>query len=173
MWIALPCQTTLHVPLAYSAGATGTIICQSNIFGDRWLVSWDGWENGHNDNSVCLTASQSFPYNSGWWVLDSQFRLIEDDSITSVPLSNGTVIIKASWSNCWKSQHRSGRYAKYYTFSLPSKTVVQIDLESRADTYLYLLSGKGENGTIVTYNDDRAEDLNSSIMRELPQVITR
>jgi len=53
------------------------------------------------------------------------------------------------------AEHRAGSYAHYYTFTVSSTTEVQIDLQSSAfDTYLFLLSGSGTQGTVVESNDD-------------------
>ena len=45
-------------------------------------------------------------------------------------------------------------YARYYGFSLEQESEVTIDLESSADTYLYLRSGDARSGTVLHYNDD-------------------
>lgn len=76
--------------------------------------------------------------------------------------------VSGSWESSCTSTHRSGRYAKYYTFSLSSSQEVTIDLQSSIDTYLYLLNGSGQNGSIITYNDDSNGTLNSQIIRTLP-----
>lgn len=45
-------------------------------------------------------------------------------------------------------------YARYYAFSLNARSSTTITLQSAADTYLYLLSGSGRNGTVLRRNDD-------------------
>lgn len=73
------------------------------------------------------------------------------------------------WTSECTSRHRSGRYAKYYTFTLAARTRVRIDLRSpTADTYLYLLRGNGSQGSVVTSDDDGGEGFNSLIVRTLP-----
>jgi pimeloyl-ACP methyl ester carboxylesterase len=63
--------------------------------------------------------------------------------------------------------HRSGAYARYYTFSLAATTTVTIDLRSAAfDTYLFLLSGSGSSGSVVASNDDHS-GTNSRISQNL------
>ena len=44
---------------------------------------------------------------------------------------------------------------------------MQIDLQSSTDTYLYLLSGSGMNGSVITSDDDGGTGLNSRITRSL------
>jgi pimeloyl-ACP methyl ester carboxylesterase len=57
-------------------------------------------------------------------------------------------------SSC-NSAHASGRYAKYFTFTVGSSTAVTIDMSSSSfDTYLYLLSGSGSGGSVLASNDD-------------------
>jgi PKD repeat protein/pimeloyl-ACP methyl ester carboxylesterase len=77
-----------------------------------------------------------------------------------------------SWSSDCTSKHRAGRYAYayYYTFTLTSDTIVQIDLKSEGntvDTYLYLLSGTGTGGSVITSDDDAGEGTNSRISKKL------
>lgn len=45
-------------------------------------------------------------------------------------------------------------YARYYTFSLSAPSSVTITLNSSSDPYLYLLSGSGKNGAVLSKNDD-------------------
>jgi pre-peptidase len=65
------------------------------------------------------------------------------------------------WSSDCAARHRSGHYAKYYTFTLTTASQVQIDLRSGEDTYLYLLSGSGVDGSIVAQDDDGGDGNNS------------
>ena len=43
------------------------------------------------------------------------------------------------------SVHRSGRYARYYTFTVSDAVSFQADLGSPTDAYLYLLAGSGSS----------------------------
>ena len=52
----------------------------------------------------------------------------------------------ASWTGDCASTHRSGRYARFYSFTLNQQTEVQISLTSSQDTYLYLLRGRTPTG---------------------------
>ena len=73
-----------------------------------------------------------------------------------------------SWSSACDSTHRTGRYARFYTFSVSETSDVRIDLTSSVDTYLFLLSGSGKNGTVLADNDDiSGSNRNSRIEREL------
>ena len=73
---------------------------------------------------------------------------------TSIGTPNGTLSRNGSWSTDCASTHRTGRYARFYTFSLSQQTDVQIDLTSATDTYLFLLQGAGSGGAIITRDDD-------------------
>jgi hypothetical protein len=71
--------------------------------------------------------------------------------ISSISLNQS---VNGSWTSDCESINRPGAYAKYFTFSLSSAAEVQIDLESSVDTYLYLLSGSGMGGSVITSDDD-------------------
>ena len=73
-----------------------------------------------------------------------------------------------SWTGACGSTHRDGRYARFYAFTLDTQTAVQIDLTSSEDTYLYLLSGSGSDGTVIAENDDATgQGTNSRITETL------
>ena len=82
-------------------------------------------------------------------------------------ISRRSAII-GSWDSDCNSASNSGSYARYYTFSLSARSnVITITLESDdADTYLYLLEGKGRNGEILHSNDDY-DNTNSQITTAL------
>ena len=61
---------------------------------------------------------------------------------------------------------RSGRYAKYYSFTLAQESEVSIRLDSGADPYLYLRAGEARSGTSVTENDDHEGDRTVSQISE-------
>lgn len=76
--------------------------------------------------------------------------------------------VSDSWVPSCASTHRVGSYAKFFTFTLLSSQDVTIDLESTTvDTYVYLLSGSGQNGAILDQDDDSGTDTNSKITRTL------
>ena len=72
-----------------------------------------------------------------------------------------------SWDTDCDSEHRSNRYAKYFTFTLETSREVSIDLESSVDTYLFLLEGADQTGTVLEEDDDSGKGANSKIVRFL------
>jgi hypothetical protein len=79
--------------------------------------------------------------------------------------ANGTVT--GSWTSACTSTHRSGRYARYYIFTVSEPMAFQADLISSTDPYLYLLAGSGSNGTVITSDDDSGDGNASRIVRTL------
>ena len=68
------------------------------------------------------------------------------------------------WTGECTSDHRPGRYAKYYTFSGSAGQEVVIDLTSSEDTYLYLID---PSGNVEAQDDDGGAGTNSRIARVL------
>ena len=70
-----------------------------------------------------------------------------------------------------QSRERSGRYARYYTFTLAQQSAVTIELTSDdVDTYLYLREGEVRSGDAEHENDDIESggvNLNSRIIETL------
>ena len=62
-----------------------------------------------------------------------------------------------------RSSHTNTYYAKHYTFTLAAAANVTIDLTSSEDTYMFLLSGHGPNGTKLHHNDDGGDGYNSRL----------
>ena len=87
-------------------------------------------------------------------------RLTVEDPTTDSCTSDlgdilGIVTRRASWDGSCPSAHRSGRFARYYTFTLRQRHEITIELTSpTVDTYLYLLRGAGQRGTVIDSNDD-------------------
>lgn len=80
-----------------------------------------------------------------------------------------SIPVSSSWSSSCGSTHRSGSFAKFYSFLLTSTTTVTIDLtSSSADAFLFLLQGSGTGGAIITSNDNGAGGTNARIIRTLP-----
>ena len=74
-----------------------------------------------------------------------------------------------SHSDC-ESSRRSGSYVDYYTFEVTGARTkrVQIDLDSRTDSYLYLISGTSPAGTAyIEGDDDDGPGLDARIRRDL------
>lgn len=81
----------------------------------------------------------------------------------------GTLTRTGSWSSDCESVNRSGKYARFYSFSLSGGGEVTIELTSATDPYLYLLMGTGKSGSVLAYNDDidYPDNHNSRITRTL------
>lgn len=75
--------------------------------------------------------------------------------------------IEDRWSGGCPSVTRGGRMAKYYTFSLPHTTSVDIALGSHLDDYLVLRRGD-LGGTVVARDDDSGPKNDSLITAVLP-----
>ncbi len=81
---------------------------------------------------------------------------------------SSTASLSSTWTSTCRSTHRSGSFAKFFTFTLATTTTVQIDLESSmADPFLFLLRGNQPTGSVLTFDDDSGPDLNSRIVRTL------
>ena len=88
--------------------------------------------------------------------------------VTGLGTPSGTIARSGTWSSDCASANRSGRYARFYSFSLDQQSDVQIDLVSSTDTFLFLLRGSGTEGSVMKRNDDGGDGLNSRISRSLP-----
>ena len=75
-----------------------------------------------------------------------------DVGCTEALAGSGTA--QGSWDFWCRSQARSGRFARFFTFSLDSQAQVRIDLESKVDTYLYLRQGLDQQSASVVAEDD-------------------
>ncbi len=65
-------------------------------------------------------------------------------------LGSAQVTRSGSWTSACTSENRSGRYARYYSFTLAESRVVTIDLTSSdADPYLILMRGVGRDGELI------------------------
>ena len=81
---------------------------------------------------------------------------------------SGDGSVTGQWAAGCGSSARAGRYARFYTFSLDSPSRVTIDLESTADTYMYLRRVLGQkSGGVLASNDDGGDGYNSRISRRL------
>ena len=78
-------------------------------------------------------------------------------------LPTGNTRVSGEWTGACASTNRSGQYGRFYAFTLPQRSRVQIDLTSAADTYLYLLNGADSRGTVVDSNDDGGSGNNSRL----------
>ena len=88
-------------------------------------------------------------------------------TITPLGTVSGTATRSGSWSSDCESVNRSDRYARFYSFTVSETSDVQIDLSSSVDTYMFLLSGSGTSGSVLTYDDDGGVGRDSQIQIEL------
>jgi hypothetical protein len=82
---------------------------------------------------------------------------------TEEPIACGDVVT-GTWSADCNSYHRSGAYARLYTFADRAGDLVTIDLSSTVDTYLYLLD---PTGAVLASNDDNGIGTDSQIQEVL------
>ena len=75
------------------------------------------------------------------------------NACTSEEMTVGNTVA-SEWTVACNSTHRTGSYAKYYTFTLDNPKAVIINLNSTIDTYLFLLSGTDQSSTPIAENDD-------------------
>jgi hypothetical protein len=112
---------------------------------------------GYWENATSWNASSTL----------STITVITPDDPCISNISIGTGIGFPLTSDC-ESAHRGGRYAKYYTLTLPSTSLVKINLNSpHLDTYLYLLNGEGKYGSIIDCDNNGGVGTNSYITRTL------
>ncbi len=75
--------------------------------------------------------------------------------IEDLGVIQGTLMRQGSWDGGCSSTNRPGRFARYYTFTLRQRNEITIDLTSPSvDSYLFLLTGAGQEGTVIVFDDD-------------------
>ena len=87
--------------------------------------------------------------------------------LTALGTVSGTVTRNGQWVSDCASANRNGRYARYYSFTVDKSGALRIDLTSTVDAYAYLLSGNGESGTVLAFDDDGGTGRNSQIQHSL------
>ena len=75
--------------------------------------------------------------------------------------------IEDRWEYGCQSVTRGGRLAKYYSFTLPITTAVEVALDSHLDDYLVMREG-GLSGDLVARDDDSGPSNNSLISGTFP-----
>ena len=122
------------------------------------------------DGSVTATLNSG----SGYTVSEaagSATVAVSDDDLAPVDVCvtalSGDGSVTGEWTGECDSVGRSGRYARFFTFSLDNQTVVRIDLESSWDTYMFLRSGAGGDGQELHQDDDGGNGRNSQISYSL------
>ena len=98
-------------------------------------------------------ATPSFDNHASAYITISMAETT-DPCVTPLGTLTGAATETGSWTGDCDSSNRSGRHARFYSFTLEQETEVQIDLTSSQDTYLFLLQGAGKDGTVVDENDD-------------------
>ena len=92
-------------------------------------------------------------------------------SVTSMGTISDSASRTGSYASDCSSVNRSGRYARFFSFTLSQDADVRIDLDSTGspavDTYMFLLSGSGTSGSEVESDDDGGSGTNSRIERRL------
>ena len=125
------------------------------------------------DGSVTANLSTGTGYTISATAGSATVAVSDDDDPAPVgdpcvAALSGDGSVTGQWAAGCGSSARAGRYARFYTFSLDSPSRVTIDLESTADTYLYLRAGPGQrSGAALVFNDDGGDGYNSRISRRL------
>ena len=86
---------------------------------------------------------------------DYRLRIRSGGGCSVTPITQEETDGRWSSNDC-ESSRRSGSYVDYYTFEVTGtrNKRVQIDLDSRTDSYLYLISGTSPAGTAYIERDD-------------------
>ena len=125
--------------------------------------------------SYTIEATTYHPNTTGSFRLTVEAE-IDDQDEPETPASDecgetlsGSGSVDGAWAadGCRSSEQYEG-YAKYYTFTLPRRSAVTIDLTSSVDTYLFLRSGADvRSGSLLISDDDGGQGSNSRISEEL------
>ena len=124
------------------------------------------------DGSVTATVNNGAGYTVSTTAGSATVTVSDDDLPPTlidkcVTALTGDGIVTGEWTDQCDSVGRSGRYARFFTFSLDVQTTVRIDLESSWDTYLFLRDGLGRDGQELHKNDDGGNGYNSRISESL------
>ena len=122
------------------------------------------------DGSVTVTVNSGAGYTvsaaAGSATVD-----VSDDDLAPVEVCvtalSGDGSVTGEWTGECDSVGRSGRYARFFTFSLDDQAAVRIDLESSWDTYMFLRSGLGRDGQELHQDDESGDGYNSRISETL------
>ena len=92
----------------------------------------------------------------------------DDDCVETFGTLAEAAEAEGEWTSDCASTNRSGRYARFFTFTLEQGTEVTIELTSEEDTYLFLLEGSDKGAEFRTENDDiESGNTNSRIVETL------
>ena len=111
------------------------------------------------------TTGADNTWGHGFALLPSAGLNLDDGCAVAL---TGAGSVQGTWGSECLSERRSGRHARFYTFSLDSSASVRIDLESTEDAYMYLRRGLDQrSGGYLVLNDDGGDGRNSRISRSL------
>ena len=125
------------------------------------------------DGSVTATVSTGAGYTISATAGSATVAVSDDDDPAPVgdpcvAALSGDGSVTGQWAAGCGSSERSGRYARFYAFSLDGPSRVTIDLKSSADTFLYLRAGSDQkSGAAVASDDDGGGNFDSRISRRL------
>ncbi len=139
--------TTGYTAAGLLPGTSYDLHAASHGDGATYAAGWGDWSDD-------FTASTTIPPLVG----------CENDIETlSAPVAR-----TGEWAEGCDSTNRSGRHARYVTFTLASPASVTVELVSATDPYLFLLEGSEKDGDVLARNDDSRDDslgrLNSRIV---------
>ena len=159
--IDLQSATDTYLFLLHGAGQDGSVI-----------ESDDDGGNGYNSRIVRTLSAGTYTVEATTYASGRTGDFTVLVAATAPPQCEVDIGLNqdvfGSWESDCASTHRSGRYAKYFIFTLPTSQEVTIDLQSSTDTYLFLLNGSGQNGSVIESDDDGGDGYNSQIVRTLP-----
>ncbi|MCP4221271.1 MAG: hypothetical protein GY765_41980 [bacterium] len=87
---------------------------------------------------ILAVSLQGFPFDAG----KSKPILTQGSNACTSTIESGQTL-NGQWTEACMSQSRSGRYARYYEFTVEANTAVAIDLKSSEFTYLILHNPDG------------------------------
>ena len=122
------------------------------------------------DGSVTVTVNSGAGYTASAAAGSATVDVSDDDLApveVCVTALSGDGSVTGEWTGECDSVGRSGRYARFFTFSLDNQAAVRIDLESSWDTYMFLRSGLGRDGQELHQDDESGDGYNSRISETL------
>ena len=160
--IDLESSTNTYLFLLHGSDETGVVIAEDDDSGtdDNSQI-----EIGLPVGTYTIEATTFLPLATGDFVVSIDAAdSFPDDCSSSISTNTN---VSGTWVAECESEHRDDSYAKYYTFTLASSQEVTIDLESSTDTYLFLLNGSSQTGTVIAQDDDSGTGTDSQIVRTL------
>ena len=87
------------------------------------------------------------------------------------PIDSGETV-NGQWASDCASTQGVDKYARYYTFTLPSDDTVTISLNSSDGNLLYLLSGSGADGSVIVWDAGGWSYTNNSYNAQIVQFLS-